>query len=268
MEQTPPTQDFQSEAPLPPVMSLAGRMTNVVAAPGEAFDAVKNSPPCPANWVAPALLLILISWIGTAIIFSQPAINQQMTEITEQAMQKQFEKANVPSEQAERARPIGEKWALIGAKIAAGIVPVFVGFVVPFIWGLFVWLIGAKAFNGAFTYMKAVEAVGLASVIDALEALVRTLLVLSLNNVYATPSLALLVMKGFDPHNTMHGLLSAVDVMTFWLLAVRSVGLARLGNISFAKAAACVFGIWLAYTGFFIGLGAAFKAVMSGVKGP
>jgi hypothetical protein len=267
MEQTPPTQDSQSQAPLPPVMSLAGRMTSVIAAPGEAFDAVKNSPPCPANWVAPALLLILISWIGTAIIFSQPAINQQLTEMTDLAMQKQFEKANMPPEKAEQARQIGEKWSLISAKIGAGIVPVFVGFVVPFIWGLFVWLLGAKAFAGGFTYMKAVEAVGLANVIVALEALVRTLLILSLNNLYASPGLGLLVMKGFDPQNTVHGLLGAVNVMTFWLLAARSIGLARLGNISFGKAAACVFGIWLAYTGFFIGLGAAIKAAMSGLKG-
>jgi hypothetical protein len=248
-------------------MSLAGRMTSVIAAPSEAFEALKNSPPCAANWVAPALLLIVISWIGTAIIFSQPAINQQVMEMSEQAMQKQFEKQNLPPEKAEQMRQIGEKWALVSTKIAAGILPVFVGFAGPFIWGSFLWLIGAKAFNGGFTYMKAVEAVGLANVILALEAVVRTLLVLSLNNVYATPSVALLVIKGFDPQNTLHGLLGVVNVMTFWLLAARSVGLARLSNISFAKAAACVFGIWLAYTGFFIGLGAGVKAIMSRLTG-
>ena len=252
---------------MPPALSLAGRMTSVIAAPSEAFDAVKNSPPCAANWVAPALLLILISWIGTAIIFSQPAINQQILEVTEQAMQKQFEKQHLPPEKAEQAREMAEKWVLVTSKMSVGIAPVFVGFVGPFVWGMFLWLIGAKVFNGGFTYMKAVEAVGLANVILALEAVVRTLLVLSLNSFYATPSLALLVIKAFDPQNTVHGSLSAVNVMTFWLLAARSVGLARLSNISFAKAAACVFGIWLAYTGFFIGLGAAGKAIMSRVTG-
>jgi hypothetical protein len=267
MEQTPATQDSESEAPMPPVMSLAGRMTSVIAAPSEAFEAVKNSPPCAANWVAPALLLILISWIGTAIIFSQPAVNQQIIDIGEQAMQKQFEKQNLPPEKAEQIRQMQEKFAPISAKIGAAVLPVFVGFLGPFIWGLFLWLIGAKAFKGGFTYMKAVEAVGLANVILALEAVVRTLLVLSVNNLYATPSLALLVMKAFDPQNTLHGLLGAVNVMTFWLLAARSIGLARLSNVSVAKAAACVFGIWLAYTGFFIGLGAAVKAIMSRVTG-
>ena len=248
-------------------MSLAGRMTSVVAAPSEAFEAVKHSPPCPANWLAPALLLILVTWLGTAIIFSQPAINQQILEASQQAMEKQFQKANVPPEQAERARQVAEKWVPISAKIGAGLAPIFVGFVGPFIWGLFVWLIGAKAFKGGFPYMKAVEAVGLANVIAALEAVVRTLLVLSLDNVYATPSLGLLVMKGFDPQNTVHGLLSAVNVMTFWVLAARSIGLARLANVSLAKAAGCVFGFWVGYTGFFLGLGAASKAIMSGMRG-
>ena len=37
--------------------------------------------------------------------------------------------------------------------------------------------------------------------------------------------------------------------MTFWLLAVRAMGLARLSGVSFIKAALWVFGIWAAYTG-------------------
>ena len=267
MDQTPATQDFQPEAPLPPVMSLAGRMTNVIAAPSEAFDAVKNSPPCAANWLAPALLLILVSWIGTAIIFAQPSINQQIIQASEEAMQKQFEKAHVPPERAEQARQMAEKWTPITARIGAGILPVMVGFAGPFIWGFFLWLLGAQAFKGGFTYMKAVEVVGLANVILALGAVVQTLLVLWLNNLYATPSLALLVLQGFDPQNTAHGLLGAVNVMTFWVLALRAIGLARLSSISFAKAAACVFGVWVAYTGFFIGLAAGFKALMSHVGG-
>ena len=77
---------------------------------------------------------------------------------------------------------------------------------------------------------------------------------MGLGNLYAAPGLMLLV-KDFDPQNTVHALLAIVNVMTFWVLAVRAIGLARLSGASFAKAAAWVFGIWAAYTGFFIGLG-------------
>ena len=54
--------------------------------------------------------------------------------------------------------------------------------------------------------------------------------------------------------------------MTFWLLAVRAIGLARLSGVSFAKAAVWVFGIWAAYTGFFIGLGALVQAAVQQIS--
>ena len=84
----------------------------------------------------------------------------------------------------------------------------FVGFVTPFFWGLIVWLVGAKLFKGNFPYMKAVEVVGLANMISVLEVIVRTLLIVGLGNLYAAPSLVLLV-KEFDPQNTVHSLLAA-----------------------------------------------------------
>jgi hypothetical protein len=108
--------------------------------------------------------------------------------------------------------------------------------------------------------MKAVEIVGLANMVSVLEVIVKTLLIVGLGNLYASTSLVLLV-KEFDPQNTVHSLLALVNVMTFWLLAVRGIGLARLSGASFAKAAAWVFGIWAAYTGLLIGL--AFIAKMA-----
>ena len=187
------------------------------------------------------------------LIFSQDSIKHQLSEITDQAIQKQVERAHMSEQQAEQARAMGEKWAGISAKIGAALAPVFAGFVTPFFWGLIVWLVGAKLLKGNFPYMKAVEVVGLANMVSVLEVIVRTLLIVGLGNLYASPSLVLLV-KEFDPQNPVHSLLALVNVMTFWLLAVRAIGLARLSGASFAKAALWVFGIWAAYTGFFVGL--------------
>jgi hypothetical protein len=96
-----------------------------------------------------------------------------------------------------------------------------------------------------------------------LDALVRTLLVLVTGNLFATPSLALTV-KEFDPQNTVHSLLSLVNVMVFWVLLVRSIGLSRLSGASLGKAAAWVFGIWMAYTSLLIGISAGARAVFGG----
>jgi hypothetical protein len=243
-------------------MSLGGRLLNVFATPGDVFDDVKATPPAPANWLVPGLILIVVSWVAAWVIFSQESITHQMSEITGQAIEKQVVAGHMNEQQAEQARMVGEKWAGIVAKILAVLAPLAEAFVTPFFWGLILWLVGAKVLKGDFPYMKAVEAVGLANMIVVLETIVKTLLIVGMGNLYASPSLVLLV-KEFDPQNTTHSLLAIVNVMTFWLLAVRASGLARLGGVSFTKAALWVFGIWAAYTGFLLALGllaqAAFK---------
>jgi flagellar biosynthesis protein FlhB len=265
MEQTPLTQESQTEAPPPPTMSLGGRLLNVFATPGDVFQVVKTSSASTANWLVPAVILLLVSWTAAWLIFSQESITHQLSELTDQAIQKQVERSHMSEQQAEQARAIGEKWAGISSKIGAALVPVFGGFASPFIWGLIIWLAGAKAMKGDFSYMKAVEVVGLANMIGVLEVIVKTLLIVGMGNLYVSPSLVLLV-KDFDPQNPMHSLLAVVNVMTFWLLAVRSMGLARLSGVSFAKAALWVFGIWAGYTGFLIGLGALAQAALKQMR--
>ena len=59
-------------------------------------------------------------------------------------------------------------------------------------------------------------------------------------------------------------ILAVLDAITFWGLAVCSIALARLAKISLLKAGACVFGIWFAYTGFFVALAMLPKLLMRG----
>ena len=259
-------QEPAPEAAPAPGLSLGGRLLNVFATPGEVFQDMKARSASTANWLVPTLILIVVSWTSAAVIFSQDSIKHQLSEITDQAIQKQVEKGRLNEQQAEQARAMGEKWAVISSKIGAGLHPVIVGFGGPFFWGLILWLVGAKALKGNFPYMKAVEVVGLANMIGVLEVVVKTLLIVGLGNLYAAPGLVLLV-KEFDPQNTLHSLLAMVNGMTFWLLAVRAIGLARLSGASFAKAALWVFGIWVAYMGFLLGLGALAQAAFKRMGG-
>jgi hypothetical protein len=55
--------------------------------------------------------------------------------------------------------------------------------------------------------------------------------------------------------------------MTFWILAVRGVGLARLSGVSVAKAVTWVFGIWAAYTGLLVGFGFLAKTALKRISG-
>ena len=240
-------------------MSLSGRLMNIFAAPGEVFDEIKSAPLRTANWLAPAILLIVLSWVSGWLIFSQPSIQQQMKDISNKAIDRQVEKGKLTSSQADQARAAAEKFGSIGYKVGAVVAPVFMAFITPFWGGLILWLVGSFALKAPFPYLKAVEIAGLANMILILDVVVRTLLVLITGNLFSTLSLSLLV-KDFDPQNTVHSLLAVVNVMTFWLLAIRSLGLARLTGASVAKAAMWVFGIWIVLTGIMIGFGAAMRA--------
>ena len=252
--------------PKPASMSLTVRLMNVFAVPGDVFDEVKTSPPATSNWLVPVVLLIVLSWLASGLVMSQDSFKHQVTELAEKAIQKQLDKMNLPKDQVEKVRPTMEKWAVISTTAAPLVGIVFVAFATPFWWGLILWLVGAKGFKGDFPYRKAAEVGGLANVIGAMEVIVKTLLIFAFGSVFASPSLALLV-KDFDPQNPLHTLLASVNVFQFWFLAVVAIGLARLSNRSFAKAAVWIFGIWATYTGLIIGFQAAMQAAFGHMKG-
>ena len=260
MEQPPPMTQMPPPVPPEPTMSLAGRMFNIFATPGEVFDDVKAMKPCAANWLVPALVATVLGWIACWLIFSQPAIQQQLSEISSKAVEKQITQRHLPEAEAERAREAAEKYGAMGTQIAAYLAPPLAAFTGPFWWGLIIWLGGAKLFKGQFPFMKAVEAAGLAAMVGILDAIIRTALIILTGNVFAAASLVMLV-QDYDPQDPVHALLGLADIMAIWILAVRSLALARLGSVSFWKAALWVFGIWAGYKSFFIGVGLGIRAL-------
>jgi len=226
------------------------------------FDEVKTSVASSANWLVPTLLLIVVGWIATAFIFTNPAIQQQMRDMTDQALQKQFANTNLPQEKIEQAKETAANIARISQTIGAYVAIPFMVFFGTFFWGLVIWFLGVVVFKARFPYMKAVEAAGLVNILGILDSVIRTLLILVMGNVFAAPSLMLLV-KGFDAQNTLHNVLGALELFTLWILVARAIALSRLSGVSVAKAAAWIFGIWVTYMGLFIGLGALSRALFA-----
>ena len=159
--ETPPD-PLQVETPQQdtPKTSLSARIFNVFATPSEVFEEVRTSPPCNANWVTPAVIAVVVGWLATALIFSQESIRHQLTEMTEQAIEKQIAKTKPSEQQAEQMRAASVKIAGISQKIGAYAMAPIMAFASPFIWGSFLWLAGNKALKGHFTYMQAVEVWG------------------------------------------------------------------------------------------------------------
>ncbi len=224
--------------------SLMSRLMNVFAAPGEVFDEVKASAPSLGNWIVPLLLMLATVVASTFLIYSQPAIKQQVMEMQEQAFDKQVKEGKMKAEQAEQIKESMEKMPPILFQLI-GVAFVVVGTVVGlFFWGLALWLMGTKGLKGSFSYMKAVESVGLATMIYLLGSIVTALMIVSLGSVNARPALSMLAGE-FDMTNKVHILLASVNVFYVWYAVVLAVALARLSGASFGKSAVWLFGYWI-----------------------
>ena len=236
------------ETPGAPSTSLLSRLTNVFVAPGEVFDEIKSSKPTAANWSVPFVLAMIVGVIYTLVVFSQPAIIQQM----QQAQEKKFEEmvASGKMTQADADKAIAALQKIMGPGLmkimgCAGAIVVTAAFL--FLAALIFWAVGRRALHGNFSYMKAVEAVGVASMINVVGTIVAMLLAVIYGNMMMTLGPALLVSH-FDAANKVHRVLSALNVTSLWCVAVSSIALARFTGARFAKAALWLFGIWAVLT--------------------
>lgn len=219
-------------------------MTNVFVAPAEVFDEVKAGPPTPANWAVPTVIAIIAGVIYTMVVFSQPGVIQNMRDAQEKKMQELVAAGKMTQAQADQSSQITEKFMTPTFFKAIGILAVVIFNPVSlFVIAGVIWLLGRYVLRGNFEYMKAVEVVGLATMISVLGAVVSMLLAVIYANPAMTPSLVLFVSH-FDPQNKVHLLLSALNVMTLWYIGVLALGMARLSRASFWKAVVWLYGLW------------------------
>lgn len=244
-----PSESPGAEPPPRPVRSsLLARLGNILAVPGEVFAEVRTEPPRVAHWLVPSLLLIVVGWLGTWLVFSQPAFRQQQDEIQLRVLQRMVEKGRLPREQFGQIQQslggggtarylLGPALGVLGVALAS-----------PF-WGAFlVWLVGAKIHRGGFSYAKALDVAGLANMVAVLGSVVRTLMILALGSLQAGPTPAVL-LREFDPFNPLHTALGMLDLFGFWVCGVRASGMAALGGPSWGRGFAWLVLIWAALNG-------------------
>jgi hypothetical protein len=238
-----------------PATSLAGRLMNVLAAPGEVFAGVKAAPPSVVNWLVPVLIFAVIGSISMWIMFAQPAIQQTIHDQQVKALDKLVQQGKMTQAQEDQSLQMMEKFA--GPTMMAifgSIGMVIYGFASVFGWALVLWLAGRWWLKTRFAYLKALEVAGLSVLITALGMVISTLLAVILGRLYAGPSLALLV-GDFDPANRGHLLLGAVNGFNLWHAGVLTVGLAKLSGAPAPKTATAVFGFWVLIELLLIGIG-------------
>jgi Yip1 domain len=253
MEETPPAPAGPPDPKTRPRMSLPARLLNVFAVPGEVFGDLKNARPAVSNWLVPALLGAVIGVISVFIILSQPAIQKQFKE----RQTKLIEEGASAGKMTDQERRLAEKFtgpAVLKAVAGAG--AVIGSFVSVFWWGFILWFLARRWLKTPVPFAKALEVAGLAMMINVLGGIVAMLLIVNLGRMGATPSLALMV-KDFDTTRKGHLFAAAANVFSFWVVGVRSIGLARLAEVSYLRAAWVVVTFWVLEQCFFVitGLG-------------
>jgi len=268
---------------------LWAKLGNIIAAPGEVFDEIRSLPVVTANWLVPTLLVLVAGWVGLWLVFQQDSIDQQISDMQEQQIQKMVESGKMSQQQADSSRAVAQKFTKVG-KIVGGIAGSgLTTFISLFWWALVLWLVGGKIMGGGFTYLKAIEAAGLASVILLLETVVRNLLQITCGSLFAGPNLALFVVDEFhqsslgalltpvasllpesarwadyDIKDLKLQVLAAFDGMVFWGLFVKSVALSRLSGRGLGPALAWIVGLWLAVTSLMMTVGYAMQRLFAG----
>jgi hypothetical protein len=243
-------------------MSLAGRLLNVFAAPGEVFDEIKTTPHRAANWLVPVLISAIVGILSVIIMFSQPAIIQQIREQQTKVFEDQVSAGKLTRAQADQTEAMVEKFSGPATMMISGSIgTVCSSFIRVFWWAFVLWLLGLIFLKTKFDYLKMVEAAGLATMITILGTIVTLLLTVILGKM-TTPSLALL-LDHFDSKNGLHLALAAVNLFALWMVGVMAVGLSRLSGARFSKTLLLTAGFWLAVQLFFILLAVLSNAIFS-----
>jgi hypothetical protein len=212
--------------------SVVAKLLDMFPYPGKVFDEVVAAPPRFVNWVVPTVLVALSSLFLLRAGYN----NAEYVPTPSQAVEAQ---ASASDSTAVQVEPGSADWQRLSALgVCAG---AFAGT----FWSAFLlWFIGRIFLQARFSFLKAVEVVGLTGVIMALGAVVTALLVSIFGNPAARPALSFLVLRlPTDSHVRL--LLEAVNFFHIWATSVLAIGLSRLSGVTFKEAAFWVFGYWI-----------------------
>ncbi|MDH4068903.1 MAG: YIP1 family protein [Ignavibacteria bacterium] len=249
---------MESEHPLQnsDPMSFLDKVVNLFASPGELFEEIARTGITARNWLIPWLIYVLITIVTGQILVGNPSLSGQL----ESAMRKQFDQSveksiiagDMTQEEAEQAfetfaSPRSPWFSLMSAGGT-----LFLSLAILFLLGLIGWLLGRTAMNATAEFMKVVEVLGMVFIISGVEQVVTMALMLLTDSIYASPSLALLLLPDVNLEDRTHLALAKLNLFTFWIIALVSIGLGKLFYRDSLKVFALVAALWVLWSLFSI----------------
>ena len=199
-------------------------MFNLLASPTDVLEAVVSAPPNLANWRLPTLLAASAAIVYVLLGPVRPHVQLPFA---------------TPSFNLTPALAAGY-WPLLSSLTI--LLAAFAGS----LWSAFIlWFIGRVFLGVRFSWLKALEIVGLSATVTVLGTIVTALLISIFADPAARPALSLLLAKA-SHGSRLHELLGTFDLFSLWSATLMSLGLAKLSGVLFSEAAFWVFGYWFA----------------------
>ncbi|MCX6144781.1 MAG: hypothetical protein NTZ35_16370 [Ignavibacteriales bacterium] len=237
---------MEEQAPSAPTISLSDIIVNVFASPVEAYEGIRTSPSRASVWVVPLLLTFVLTIGYTWMMFTNESIKSQIVEQQRERLQEQVQAGKIPQERADQMLDGTEKGT--GMMIAFGIVgAVIMISITLFVGALFLWLIGKLALKAEAGYGKYLELWGSSMWIGMLGLIVTALLLMAFNSMYASPSAALAVLSNYSPKNSLHRLLTSLNVFSIWQMIVVGIGLSKFSGKSIGIGIGSSFALWFVW---------------------
>ena len=239
MDPQPPTLPDQSS-------TLPARMINILVTPGEVYDEVRDSTYKGENWHIPLFLAAAVALLFVLIAFAQPAVVENLLQTQEKAMDQQVASGKMTAAQAEAARGQLEQFRPMMATMArifGGVGAVVGTFVFGFVAGFVLWLLARFTMGVPVGFWRCMELVGLSQTIGILGTILTMFVVIFRGSLNSNLSPAMLV-PGVEEGSVGFSLLSALNPIYLWSMAVLALGLARLTGRSWGAAALRLFGVY------------------------
>src|SRR5205085_2031655 len=120
---------------------------NVIPAPGEVFEEIKNHPVGHPNWLVPAFIWMLIAGVAVHFIFAMPSFRYEIKKQQEKQMQVQVEKGKMTQAQVDEIMAKMPPWIMAMVEGFAIVTTAIYAFGIPFFWGFIVWILCSKVYK-------------------------------------------------------------------------------------------------------------------------
>jgi hypothetical protein len=237
---------MEEQVPATPTISFSDIVMNVFASPAEAYEGIRTSPSRASVWLVPLLLMFVLSIGSIWFTFTNDAIRSQIVEQQRERMAEQVQAGKITQDRADQMLDGMEKGS--GMMMAFGIVGAAIMIAITFFIGaLFFWLIGKLALKADAGYGKYLELWGSSMWIGLLGGIVSLLLVMAFSSMYASPSAALAVLGNYSPKNSMHRLMTSLNVFSIWQMVVVGIGLSKFSGKSMGAGLGTAFALWVVW---------------------